>query len=545
MTSDPSPHAPAPGDPEPAPAPGSDARRLHPAGIAIGAIKSWGSVWVAAVAIIAGAGPAVGVPIVLGLLALLAAGVAVNWRATTYAIVDGGLRYRTGVVSRREVDVPASRISALDTTRGILQRIFGVVALEVQTAGGAGKAEVVLHAVALHEAERLRHALGHRGADAPGATAASGAAAAQEVAAPASVSPAASDAAVSPAAPGTAPRFVDRAALPEEAAGEVFRVSPRDLLLAGLTSPSGAVIGAMLAALYGPLEDVLDASAKRSIESSAERVVEAAPFVVAIVGVMVIAALSVLSTVLTFYGLRVTRDDRRLRVRRGLLTERTGTLPLDRVHALRIVESPLRQLLGFVAIEAEVAGWAREDDTVKTIVPFVHRRELPALLPRLVPGYAWPAEALERPPRRALRRYVVRAVLLPGVAAAGLALAPLAGASIGGWRWIPAGLVVVVAAGVGAWQYRAAGWILDDRRFVLRSRVFARATVIALVDRVQDRELTSTPFQRRAALASLAIELSSRRTARVAFLDATVAAGLLGWLRPRSARARGVGGVPE
>ncbi len=237
----------------------------------------------------------------------------------------------------------------------------------------------------------------------------------------------------------------------------MFRVSPRDLLLAGLTSPSGAVIGAFLAVLYGPAADVLDASTKRSIESSAERVVESAPIVIGVVALLVIAALSVLSTALTFYGLRVTRDERRLRVRRGLLTERTGTLPLDRVHALRIVESPLRQLLGFVAIEAEVAGWAREDDTVKTIVPFVHRRELPRLLPTLIPGYAWPEVALERAPGRALRRYVVRAAAAPAVVAAALAAAPLVGAPLGWWRWIPAGAVLLAGVALGVWQFRAGG----------------------------------------------------------------------------------------
>lgn len=533
MTSEPDPDA-APSAVSGAEEPGGGIRRLHPAGIAIVAIKSWSSLWVAAVGIIAGAGPTVGIPIVVVLLTLIAVGVAVGWRVTTYEVVGAGLRYRTGLVSRREIDVPASRISALETKRGVLQRIFGVVALEVQTAGGSAKAEVVLHAVALPEAERLRRALGHRGADTPlatrdGATAEEdGGGAEQTAGAERSVG----------AESAARPRFVDPVALPEEEAQEVFRVGPRDLFLAGLTSPSGAVIGAMLAALYGPLEDVLDASAKRSIESSAERVAESAPIAVAVIGVLLIAALSVLSTVLTFYGLRVTRDERRLRVRRGLLTERTGTVPLDRVHALRIVESPLRQLLGFVAIEAEVAGWAREDDTVKTIVPFVHRRALPELLPQLVPGYAWPTEALERPPGRALRRYVVRAAALPAVVAVGVAAAPLAGVPIGWWRWILAVAVVVAGGLIGAWHYRAAGWLLDDRRLVLRSRAFTRATVIALVDRVQDRELSTTPFQRRAALASVAVELSSRRTARVAFLDAGVASGLVGRLRPRTVRAR-------
>lgn len=520
--------------------PGSAAeeRRLHPAGAAIIAIRGAGSAWFVAVGIIAGAGPVVGVPIVLALGLVILGGAYLEWRVTRYAVVDGGLRYRSGLLARKELDVPASRISALDTTRGILQRIFGVVALQVQTPGGGGKPELVLHAVSLAEAERLRHALGHRGADrapaAVGGPAGGGAPATAEAGASSAGASAAAASHRVAGAGGAQAQFVNPRALPEEEAQTVFRLGPRELLLAGATSPSGALIGAMAALLYGPVADLVGDSTKSTLESGAEDAVNGAPVLVVLLVIVALVVFSILGTVLAFAGFQVTRDDRRLRVKRGLLTERTGTVQLDRIHALRIVETPIRQLLGYVSVEAEVAGWAAQDDGVKAIAPFVRRADLAELLPQLVPGYSWPQGALEPPPRRAMRRYVVRSAWFPAAVAVGLVVAPL-----GWWRLLLAAVLLGAGVALGVAKARAAGWRIDDRLLVVRSRGVARQTVVALVDRLQLRGARTSPFQRRANLAALVVRLSSRRTAEVAFLDAAAVMELLGRLRPRVAAVRG------
>ncbi|MCW3010562.1 MAG: putative rane protein, partial [Solirubrobacterales bacterium] len=78
-----------------------------------------------------------------GALFSLAAGVA-RWRSTTYALADGALRFRRGVLSPHDTVVPVTRIQALDTVQGPVQRLFGAVELHVQTPGGGAEGEVVL-----------------------------------------------------------------------------------------------------------------------------------------------------------------------------------------------------------------------------------------------------------------------------------------------------------------------------------------------------------------------------------------------------------------
>ena len=100
---------------------------------------------------------AIGVAAV-ALLAIVA--VVVDWHRTRYAVVDGSLRFRQGVIRRSERIVPRSRIATLDTSRGLLQRVFGLVSLKVQTAGGGKAAEVELPTISFAEVER-HHDIGH------------------------------------------------------------------------------------------------------------------------------------------------------------------------------------------------------------------------------------------------------------------------------------------------------------------------------------------------------------------------------------------------
>ena len=63
---------------------------------------------------------------------------------TRWSVGDGRIRLRTGVLSEKETDVPLGRVQAIDTVHGPLQRLFGVVGVHVQTAGGGREGEIKL-----------------------------------------------------------------------------------------------------------------------------------------------------------------------------------------------------------------------------------------------------------------------------------------------------------------------------------------------------------------------------------------------------------------
>ena len=189
-----------------------------------------------------------------------------------------------------------------------------------------------------------------------------------------------------------------------------------------------------------------------------------------------------------------------------------------------MVESPPRQWLGLAALRVEVIGHAKEQAAAQTLFPLLRREEVEPFLRALVPEMAVALDGLQRPPPRALRRYV-----LPPLAASGIVAVALALGLESPWPLVLAPL----GAPYGALGWRSAGWRLRDGRLALRSRRLARTTVLAPAAGREHQDLVQTALQRRAGLADVAVSFGKGTVARIRHLDDGVARGLWAAIGPR------------
>jgi putative membrane protein len=466
-------------------------RRLHPAGIAVLGVGSLQNLalplGIAFLGVMGGGG---GEPltraILLGLFGALVAALAglAGWLTTSWSVGTETIRLRTGLVSRKEVDVPLGRVQALDIVHGPLQRLFGVRGVHVQTAGGGKAGEITLPAVGPADVELLRDAIGGRRAGAPAAAGA--------------------------------------AWLAER------RLTRGDLLLAALTAGQLGVILPALAVVPQLLEELLDGQDIRRAGEEGLRIVPAsAPeWVLAALALLLLAwLLSIAGAVFAFAGFTVARDDDRLRLRRGLLSRREATVPVARVQAVRVIEGVLRRPFGLVTVRAEVAGYAKEAAAAQTVFPLLRRAEVRPFLEAFLPELADDADGLEGVPRRALRRYVLPMTAATLLAAGAVCVAVPAAAP---WPLLAA----LPAAALGAAQWRAAGWRIRDGRTAFRSRRLAVVTVLAPAARLQEHGVRQTLLQRPAGLADVELRVGASTAARVRHLDAAVAGRVFDALRP-------------
>lgn len=418
-------------------------------------------------------------------IVLATAGAFVQWRTTRWWVDPAGVRLRRGVFQRRETTIPVERVQAVDTVRGPVQRLFGVVEVHVQSAGGGRSAEIVLKALAPADAEALRAFVARQ------------------------------------AGRG------DVAGGDVTAAAPAWRLERRRLLVTAATSGSFGVLVPVIAGASQVVDDVLSpAAAERLLPDSVQEVTLLVAAVLALAWV-----LSFLGTIVAFAGFEARREGDRLLIGRGVVQRREASVPVERVHAVRVIEGPLRQPLGMASVRLETAGYANEPATARTLLPLVRRADVPAVLGLLLPELAAPLDALAPPPARSRRRYVTPPLL------ASLAMALLVAVALA-----PAGLLalalVPAAVALGVARHRAAGWRVDGDRVLLRARRLARTTTIARTPRLQLVTRAVSPFQRRGRLATLGIALSSRRRAHVAHLDVEDTDRLLTRLVAASASGR-------
>ncbi len=450
-------------------------RRLHFAAIAVDAVRSTLQLAGGAVVIAVVRGGTPGLAALMALAGIVVSSVAswTTWRHKSYWLDDVALHYRSGVFTPDEKVVPHARVQGVDTVTGPIQRLLGVVELRVQVAGASNADEIVLSAVTHAEAHRLRRELGQ----------------------------------------------------PEPAVPDAHvRLGRRGLLLTALTSPQISVALSAVAGIYALFNNVIDL--ERDGEGLAARL--DSPMVIALAVAVVLGAaylLSFLAAIVVFAGFEVERDAQVLRIRRGLLERRAQSIPLERIDGVVIVEGLARGPLGLAALRLETAAHGGEKSASRTLLPLVRRADAEAVIARLIPGLAVTPGELERPPRRALRRFVVP----QAIAGAVLGAAPVVLWTSAAWPALP--VLALLGAAMGLRDYRGAGVRLADRVVIVREVRIARRTLLVRRHRLQAHALKRTHLQARAALADLRVVVGSGGSGRARHLEEATAGAAFTALR--------------
>lgn len=434
---------------------------------------------------------------------------AFGWWRFTYTLSPQGIRVRSGLLERQDRLMPYERIQSVDLREGLLERLFGVAQVRIESAAGGGDADIVLGAVSRAQAAELREMLLFRRVT-TGGVAADGATV------------------ETPATPVVAP-------LTEP----ILTVSTRQLLVAGATSSRVGPALAILAGAFQFADDILPEHWWERLADSAP-----APSVSFVVGLVLAATLiawilATISTILTFGDFELRREGDRLLISHGLLERRRSTIPIARIQAVTISEGWLRQPFGLAAVRVESAGYGKTNAESGVLAPIIRRADLPMLLARSCPAYALDQipPPLRPLPRRAERRYVlanVWTVLAIVVLVTALAIA----LPWSGWWWSLATFgLLPPAAAYGLLQFRDTGWnIVDADRFVIRLRGVDRLTAITLRQRLQERSVSQHPLQRRADLATFQTAIAAGGSGgrfSLVHLDAREAFDLMERLGPR------------
>lgn len=487
--------------------------RLSSAAVAVWTLEG---VWALLLAVLAGgAQPTIGAAI----LAFVVAANVVRYLRFEWRLEPESLIIHQGLVRLHRRVIPRDRIHSVDLERKVRHRMFGVVEVRVETMGGGGETEGTLAALDPATAEELRRRL-LTGSDQPGAT------------------------------------EVKAEADPDEGLEELARVPPRRLVVAALTGGRVGVGAAIVAAALQVMpEEWVERAARLGAEEGPEWVAAGGIRLIllfVLVALLAGFALSLVATVTAYWDFSLSRDERTLRVRRGLLTLRRDTVPFRRIQAVRVEENIVRRWLGLAAVQVTVAGRAGEQvEDTGLILPIGDRMQA-FRLARLVashPGEGAPS--LQPMPSGARARRFVRATAV-AVVTAGLLYATAAALAVAAGEVerpevLPALVALALLAAVGfplaLVSYRNLGWYDDGTHFVVSEGLANRRTSFVEVDRIQEVETTATPFQRRRSLATLRLgiprPLGAGRTPRALDLGDAEAGRLREAVAARIRRPRG------
>ncbi|WP_261134161.1 PH domain-containing protein [Bacillus sp. Marseille-Q3570] len=393
-----------------------------------------------------------------------------HWFRFTYHIEGEELKIEYGVFVRKKRYIPKRRIQSIDYTQGIFHRIFDVVKINIETAGGPGGAEASLSAVSLANAEQLKEALREEKTRTEEA----------EV----------------------------QVESEKESPAYSYKLSLKDLLLAASTSGGIGVTLPLIGTLSSQFENFIPD------EFYVEAFNWLSGFSWVVIAVMAFFSLlfawfiSFVGVILKYANFQIRRFEDRIVISRGLLEKRELTLPLHRVQGIRVVESVLRQPFGFATVHVESAGGAGPEMGVSAMLfPFIKRSKINSELTEILPDYNVPAK-MKPLPKRAMRRYILRNV------APAIIVLPLFWV-VPSQFWILLFIPVPILVMWGILDFKDSKWLIEGRSFYMQTRTLSRSMLITKKRRMQDFEIKQSIFQRRHELITVKTAILSGGVGKV------------------------------
>ena len=533
-----------------------------------------------------------GLVLIIGLVALFQW---LSYKHLYYIIGPEEFNLYSGIFNKKRVHVPYQRIQSVDQRASLLQCVFGVCTVSIDTAGGSNNKAVQVPYVQKSQAEQLRTELFARKQY---ATAVQEGMAPQEAAVAVAAASgvvlpqagAAGQAAVAGSA-GQAPHNVLDA--PAEIWTDVrgvfggsavdtgkvtyeYGLTNKELLFTGLSNNTAFVLvilgilgGAaqfasqMAPVLTGMVDPLVGQFMLLSGQLFGGNLVAAGVALVLVIAA-VMWLLSIVGSAISFGGFRACRRDNRIEVERGLLQHQFQGVSVDRVQSVIVKQSFIRRLLGYCELSLGKIDAAAEssDEQQKSLSqglvvhPFVKMSRVPEILAGLVPEFAGvPVESTPVAPV-ALRRALIRRGIIQGTGlwlAVIIAIGQLCsnafivpdGDGVIALFYINTGafigyalcLVLFVLDLVGAvlW-FRGSGFAYNEHFMQVSNGGFARETVSFPRKKIQFGYTKTNPFQRRARTATVSARTAAGvggTTIRLIDVCEEDARSWLDWLKPR------------
>ena len=533
-----------------------------------------------------------GLVLIIGLVALFQW---LSYKHLYYIIGPEEFNLYSGIFNKKRVHVPYQRIQSVDQRASLLQRVFGVCTVSIDTAGGSNNKAVQVPYVQKSQAEQLRTELFARKQY---ATAVQEGMAPQEAAVAVAAASgvvlpqagAAGQAAVAGSA-GQAPHNVLDA--PAEIWTDVrgvfggsavdtgkvtyeYGLTNKELLFTGLSNNTAFVLvilgilgGAaqfasqMAPVLTGMVDPLVGQFMLLSGQLFGGNLVAAGVALVLVIAA-VMWLLSIVGSAISFGGFRACRRDNRIEVERGLLQHQFQGVSVDRVQSVIVKQSFIRRLLGYCELSLGKIDAAAEssDEQQKSLSqglvvhPFVKMSRVPEILAGLVPEFAGvPVESTPVAPV-ALRRALIRRGIIQGTGlwlAVIIAIGQLCsnafivpdGDGVIALFYINTGafigyalcLVLFVLDLVGAvlW-FRGSGFAYNEHFMQVSNGGFARETLSFPRKKIQIGYTKTNPFQRRARTATVSARTAAGiggTTIRLIDVCEEDARSWLDWLKPR------------
>jgi putative membrane protein len=411
-----------------------------------------------------------------------------TWLTTTYSINDDELHFKTGWLFKKEKFIKRSRVQSITTQAGILQQIFTLEKVTIETAGGK-KPEVELLAITQEDALAVRMALKKE----------------NDVIEPTEI-------------------LKEQHEIIEETK-TAFTLQPKEVLIGGMTSGGIGLLFSAMLALFGKFyEAIPDEAFDYAFDYAFALFGEVSIMtwlIVAFIALFGAWIISIAYFALSYGNFSITKHNDELHIIRGILEKKEISIKQHRIQGITLVEGLLRQPFGYMAVYIKaVASTGDKQDKKILIHPFIHRSKLASFLDEMAPSFIYTAESTSLP-KRTCDRWIFQGTVTMMIIATSIAIpvtyfTPVTN-EISTFLSVPTFVIVsifiLLLTAIGAAYsyilYRSSGFVLLTKQVQLSTRILAKRTSIIHKKNIQALGYKESYLQRRKSLQTLTLAVLS------------------------------------
>lgn len=421
-----------------------------------------------------------------------------NWYKNIYQISENFILSRTGIFVIQRREIPFSKIQTINISQNLIQRILNLAALKIDTGNSTlNRAEFSIK-IKKSEAESIKATIletKNRSVI--------------DIADPMLEN--VLDEAEGEIIPDG--KAVEKQLYKELPTIKQYRITPMDLLVAGLTSNAVLAGFAFIATIFSFLDDFLAPFLDENMNGLSNyidhlNIGEMTITRVILLGVSLFLVfvifsllLSLVGTFIKYYGFTAKRENRNLVISYGLFEKKSFTIPVSKIKAVYVKQSLFRQLLGLYAIQVESIGYGNEQGEEAMVFPVASAARKRDIIRELLPEYFF-EEELQHVPKMALRRFVLRATRLP------VLFSIILTAAFSSYGWLSFILLPVFIL-KGFMEYRNSAVGLNSRLLCLNNGAFTKSSSLMAVFDIQSVSDQANYFQKRRGLFNYRVSIQS------------------------------------
>lgn len=289
-----------------------------------------------------------------------------KWRNTKFSIKQGMVNYEIGIISKKKISIPIDKITTIDISENIFESIFNTKRVKIDSGSvnlekDDSEIKMVLKKdLALYIRKCIRNS-------------------------------------------------TEKNYKYDDEVKESFEVSTKDLFISAITRNNlGFGIGLLFAAnrFSHKIDDVLEIDLLTKISNHIDMksvykqsVLYLLYFVVGITILFLILSiiLSIVGTVIKYYGFKVYKSNDCIVVEYGLINKKSYSLPIESIHAIKLKQNFIKQKFKLYRIEVSTVGYGDESGEEAIIFPIANKEKTDIIINTLLPEFNYKGQINEAP----------------------------------------------------------------------------------------------------------------------------------------------------